>query len=145
MSSLAGRFSFHVMASLAANGAATVSSSYAPVCVSVQTLENVVAGKSLRKRGDVWGTGQMSPFHVFRTCHAGSRRSASYGTRLYRVQCRVARCDMGLQAHTSHPLFACFAGPIPRKRFWQYWIVLWEMLESPREHFWVSPTRNLLG
>ena len=31
-------------------------------------------------------------------------------------QCRVARCDMGLPAHTSHPLsrlFACFAGPIP--------------------------------
>ena len=28
----------------------------------------------------------------------------------------VARCDMGLPAHTSHPLsrlFACFAGPIP--------------------------------
>jgi hypothetical protein len=34
----------------------------------------------------------------------------------YRVQCRVARCDMDLPAHTSHPLsrlFACFAGPIP--------------------------------
>ena len=36
------------------------------------------------------------------------------GARPYRVQCRVARCDMGLPAHTSHPLsrlFACFAGP----------------------------------
>ena len=35
------------------------------------------------------------------------------GARPYRVQCRVARCDMGLPAHTSHPLsrlFACFAG-----------------------------------
>ena len=53
------------------------------------------------------GTGQILPLHVFWTCHAGSRRSAS------RVQCRVARCDMGLPAHTSHPLsrlFACFAG-----------------------------------
>jgi hypothetical protein len=42
------------------------------------------------------------------TCHAGSRGSAS------RVQCRVARCDIGSPAHTSHPLsrlFACFAGP----------------------------------
>ena len=31
-----------------------------------------------------------------------------------RVQCRVARCDMDLPAHASHPLsrlFACFAGP----------------------------------
>src|SRR5271165_3151609 len=38
------------------------------------------------------------------------------GARPYRVQCRAARCDMGLPAHTSHPLsrlFACFAGPIP--------------------------------
>ena len=37
-------------------------------------------------------------------------------TRPYRVQCRVARFDMHLPAHTSHPLsrlFACFAGPIP--------------------------------
>src|SRR5271166_4408133 len=37
------------------------------------------------------------------------------GARPYRVQCRAARCDMGLPAHTSHPLsrlFACFAGPI---------------------------------
>ena len=40
------------------------------------------------------------------------------GARPYRVECRVARCGMGLPAHTSHPLsrlFACFAGPIPRK------------------------------
>jgi hypothetical protein len=46
--------------------------------------------------------------HVFWTCRAGARP--------YRVQCRVARCDMGLPAQTSHPLsrlFACFAGPIP--------------------------------
>jgi len=38
------------------------------------------------------------------------------GARPYRVQCRVARCDMRLPAHISHPLsrlFACFAGPIP--------------------------------
>jgi len=37
-----------------------------------------------------------------------------------RVQCRVARCDMDLPAHTSHPLsrlFACFAGPIPEIEF----------------------------
>src|SRR5271166_475770 len=40
------------------------------------------------------------------------------GARPYRVQCRVARCDMGLPAHTSHPLsrlFACFAGPFLRQ------------------------------
>src|SRR5208282_1243740 len=38
------------------------------------------------------------------------------GARPYRVQYRVAQCDMGLPAHTSLPLsrlFACFAGPIP--------------------------------
>ena len=36
------------------------------------------------------------------------------GARPYRVQCRVARCSMGIPAQTSHPLsrlFACFAGP----------------------------------
>src|SRR5271157_2192084 len=41
------------------------------------------------------------------------------GARPYRVQCRVARCDMGLPAHTSHPLsrlFACFASPIPQAK-----------------------------
>jgi hypothetical protein len=41
------------------------------------------------------------------------------GARPYRVQGRVARCDMGLPAHTSHPLsrlFACFAGPIPQAK-----------------------------
>jgi hypothetical protein len=41
------------------------------------------------------------------------------GARPYRVQCRVARCDMGLPAHTSHSiwrLFACFAGPRPTRR-----------------------------
>ena len=38
------------------------------------------------------------------------------GARPHRVQCRVARCDMGLPAHTSHPLFAFFSrvsGSIP--------------------------------
>jgi hypothetical protein len=37
------------------------------------------------------------------------------GARPYRVQGRVARCDMDLPDHTSDPLsclFACFAGPI---------------------------------
>ena len=33
--------------------------------------------------------------------------------RIYRVQCRVARCDMGLPAHTCHPIWRLFAGPIP--------------------------------
>ena len=37
------------------------------------------------------------------------------GARPYRVQCRVAQCDIGLPAHTSHRfsrVLACFAGPI---------------------------------
>ena len=51
------------------------------------------------------GTGQILPLHVFWTCHAGSRRSASL------VQCRVARCDMGLPTpHLSFHL-ASFGGP----------------------------------
>ena len=57
------------------------------------------------------GTDQILPLHVFWTCHAGARP--------YRVQCRVARCEMGLPAHTCHPiwrLLACFARAIPEAK-----------------------------
>ena len=40
------------------------------------------------------------------------------GARPYRVQCRVARCDIDIPAHISHPLsrlFACFAGRKKKK------------------------------
>src|SRR5271165_791480 len=46
--------------------------------------------------------------------HAGARP----GARPYRVQCRVARCGMGIPSLISHPLsrlFACFAGPKKKK------------------------------
>ena len=39
------------------------------------------------------------PLHVFWTSTPDRA-----GARPYRVQCRVARCDMGLPAHASHPL-----------------------------------------
>ena len=39
----------------------------------------------------------------------GSRRSAS------RVQCGVARCDMGLPTHTSHPIWRLSRGPFLRQ------------------------------
>jgi len=35
------------------------------------------------------------------------------GAHPYRVQSRVAQCDMGLPVHASHPLSRLFAGPIP--------------------------------
>src|SRR5271165_153823 len=67
------------------------------------------ATKDAKRWGDqLGGTGQILALHVFWTCHAGSP-----GARPYRVQCRVGRCDIGLPAHTSHPLFASFADPIP--------------------------------
>ena len=37
------------------------------------------------------------------------------GARPYRVQCRVARCDMGLPAHTSHPLSRLLRACIPSR------------------------------
>ena len=70
--------------------------------------ETITIGK--RRKGPTRRTGQTLPLHVFWTSHAGARP--------YRIQCRVARCDMGRPAHTSHPLsrlFACFAGPILRQ------------------------------
>jgi hypothetical protein len=57
-----------------------------PLIVIVLVLELVLDFLYSHQLG---GTGQILPLHVFWTCHAGSRRSAS------RVQCRVAQCDMG--------------------------------------------------
>src|SRR5271166_5804473 len=43
-------------------------------------------GGTRRDRSNI-AVGQILPLHVFWTCHAGARH--------YRVQCRVARCDIG--------------------------------------------------
>jgi hypothetical protein len=49
-----------------------------------------LSGRLTGPRDQLGGIAQILPLDVFWTCHAGSRRSASY-----RAQCRVARCDMG--------------------------------------------------
>ena len=63
-----------------------------------------------------WGTNSEGQVKYCRGTLFGHATPDRAGARPYRVQCRVARCDMDLPAHTSHPLsrlFACFAGPIP--------------------------------
>ena len=60
-----------------------------------------------------WGTNSEGQVKYCRCTFFGHATPDRAGARPYRVQCRVARCDMGLPAHTSHPLsrlFACFAG-----------------------------------
>jgi hypothetical protein len=84
--------------------------------IVMRSVDSCLESQPIQSDWDQFGgTGQILLLHVFWTCHAGSRGSASQPCP-NRVQSRVARCDVGLPAHTSHPLsrlFACFAGPIP--------------------------------
>src|SRR5271165_3177737 len=59
------------------------------------------------------GTNSEGQVKYWRCTFFGHATPDLAGARPYRVQCRVGRCDIGLLAHTSHPLFASFAAPIP--------------------------------
>ena len=69
------------------------------------------------RRGRSRGTNSEGQVKYCRCTFFGHATPDRAGARL-RVQCRVARCDIGCPAHTSHPLsrlFACFAGPFLRQ------------------------------
>jgi hypothetical protein len=51
-----------------------------------------------------WGTNSEGPVKYCRGTFFGHATPDRAGARPYRVQGRVARCDMGLPAHTCHPI-----------------------------------------
>ena len=61
---------------------------------------------------DDWGTNSEGQVKYCPCTFFGHPTPDRAGARPYRIQYRVARCDMGLPAHTSHPLsFRVFRGP----------------------------------
>src|SRR5271166_6674125 len=66
-------------------------------------LDQFFVGSAAR----MW-TNSEGQVKYFRCTFFGHTTPDRAGARPYRVQCRVARCDMGLPAHASHPLFASF-------------------------------------
>ena len=82
-----------------------------PLCFLCYLLFKISSVPSVTKLGGM--TNSEGQVKYCRCTFFGYATPDRAGARPYHVQCRVARCDIGLPAHTSHPFasFRVFRGP----------------------------------